>query len=116
MTIYDTIKNLEKMLLRLLLGMRLLIYSKKRTTGAVTNKGRLLLKVRALIQTLRYLYTNIAYTGCPTWNHTKVKHWCDHVFRARNLSFWIFHMIMRTFIFFEKYSEKVDVDILVLFF
>ena len=53
MTIYDTIKNLEKMLLRLLLGVRLLIYSKKRTTGAVTNKGRLLLKVRALIQTLR---------------------------------------------------------------
>ena len=54
MTIYDTIKNLLKMLLRLLLGVRLLIYSKKRTTGAVTNKGRLLLKVRALIQTLRY--------------------------------------------------------------
>ena len=54
MTIYDTIKNLEKMLLRLLLGVRLLIYSKKRTTDAVTNKGRLLLKVRALIQTLRY--------------------------------------------------------------
>ena len=54
MTIYDIIKNLEKMLLRLLLGVRLLIYSKKRTTGAVTNKGRLLLKVRALIQTLRY--------------------------------------------------------------
>ena len=47
-------------------------------------------------------------TGCLIWNGTKVKHYCDHVFRAGILSFQIYGPKMRTFCFLKKSSTKMD--------
>ena len=47
-------------------------------------------------------------TGCSIWIGTKVNDYYEHVFRAGNLLFQIYGPKMRTFIFLEKKSTKMD--------
>ena len=55
-------------------------------------------------------------TGCLIWNGTKVKHYCDHVFRVGILSFQIYGPKMRTFCFLKKSSTKRDFGFWPIFF
>ena len=60
---------------------------------------------------LDYYYNYLAHvtsTVCSIWIGTKVNHYCSHVLRAENLLFQIYGPKMRTFIFLEKKSTKMD--------